>query len=74
MTWTDLIALEPRLADLERQAGMLYRKKQRNHYAWESVKVRLSPLVGNRVRQPALRTREAFAVALDHLRARLEHG
>lgn len=60
LTWESIIALEPRLRQLEREARTSHRRGDWRHY--ESLKARLSVLVGHRARLPALATPEAFDI------------
>lgn len=67
-TWQELVALEPRLADVERLALELHpRAAQDDWLAWATIKRAFMPLVGFEAEQYALRHSAAYNVAYDHL-------
>jgi hypothetical protein len=79
LTWRDLVRLEPRLGELEREARAVRRSPRARdpHFCandswygrrgWIGFKPRLLWLVGWEARNPALRTCQAYDIAYRYL-------
>ena len=67
-TWTDLVAIEPRLADVERFARELHVQMDDDDlWRWGRIKGAFLPLVGWEADKFPLRNATAYDVAYDYL-------
>jgi hypothetical protein len=70
ITWSDLVALESALVEVEHLARSLHRSDTTTHpdwRDWERVKRQMSALVGWSASNPAVRTEASYDIAHRHL-------
>ena len=66
-TWSELVALEPSLADVERLAIQSYRRGDDDFRCWGKIKRAFLPLVGFTAQRYELRNSTCYDVVYDHL-------
>lgn len=71
-TWTELVAIEPRLAEVEQRAIVCRRRRHNNWIAYEALKTLLQRYVGFNAEQGAMRRSDYYDIAHRHILAAWE--